>query len=69
MGKWKSRVSRIAAVVCAIVISPYPGQAQDSPSSSAQQDREVVSWVVLANTYDDLTLDSLRAKLDEIYPG
>jgi hypothetical protein len=29
----------------------------------------MVSWVVLANTFVDLTLDSLRAKLDEIYPG
>src|SRR6202041_355870 len=26
-------------------------------------------WVVLANTYIELKLDSLRQKLDELYPG
>ena len=29
----------------------------------------MVSWVVLANTYVELGVDLLRAKLDEIYPG
>lgn len=47
----------------------HPGQAQHSAPSPPQQNREMVSWVVLANTYVDLTLDSLRAKLDEVYPG
>jgi hypothetical protein len=69
MGKWRRFASRILAAVGAIVISPHPGQAQGPPSSSVPQDRETVSWVVLANTFVDLTLDSLRAKLDEIYPG
>jgi hypothetical protein len=31
--------------------------------------REMVSWVVLANSYVELTVSSLRQKLDEIYPG
>jgi hypothetical protein len=30
---------------------------------------EMISWVVLANTYVELKLDSLRQKLDELYPG
>ena len=67
--KWRRFASRILAAVGAIVISPHPGQAQGPPSSSVPQDREMVSWVVLANTFVDLTLGSLRAKLDEIYPG
>jgi len=29
----------------------------------------MVSWVVLANSYTELTIESLRQKLDEIYPG
>ena len=29
----------------------------------------MISWVVLADSYVDLKLDSLRQKLDEIYPG
>jgi hypothetical protein len=69
MGKWRRFASRILAAVGAIVISPHPGQAQGPPSSAVPQDREMVSRVVLANTLVDLTLDSLRAKLDEIYPG
>jgi hypothetical protein len=32
-------------------------------------EREMISWVVLANTYVELKLDSLRQKLDEIFPG
>lgn len=29
----------------------------------------MISWVVLANTRVELTLDSLRAQLDRLYPG
>jgi hypothetical protein len=29
----------------------------------------MISWVVLSNTYVDLKVDSLREKLDEVYPG
>lgn len=29
----------------------------------------MISWVVLANTYVELKLDSLRQKLDELYPS
>ncbi|HLJ65656.1 MAG TPA: hypothetical protein VKT70_16210, partial [Stellaceae bacterium] len=69
VGKWK--ISRlILRVLGALTFSGmgwHPGQAQQP--SSPQQDREMVSWVVLANTYIDYTVDSLRAKLDEIYPG
>jgi hypothetical protein len=32
-------------------------------------EREMISWVVLANTYVELKLDTLRQKLDELYPG
>jgi len=38
-------------------------EAQDS------QKQEMIALVVLANTYVDLTLDSVRAKLDEVFPG
>lgn len=69
MGKWRRFASRMLGAVGAIVVSAHPGQAQGSPASSVPQDREMVSLVVLANTFVDLTLDSLRTKLDEIYPG
>ena len=29
----------------------------------------MISWVALSNTYVDLKVDSLREKLDEVYPG
>jgi hypothetical protein len=72
MGNWKNLASRVLGVLGALIRSPmrsHPGQAEDSPAPLPQQDREMVSWAVLANTYVDLTVDSLRTKLDEIYPG
>src|SRR5713226_2044823 len=30
---------------------------------------EMVSWVVLSNSYVELTADALRANLDQLYPG
>ncbi len=67
MSIWKNLAARILGVLGALILSP--GQAQHSPPSPGQEDREMVSWVVLTNSYVDLTLDSLRAKLDEVYPG
>ncbi|HEY2840461.1 MAG TPA: hypothetical protein VGJ26_14995 [Pirellulales bacterium] len=29
----------------------------------------MIAWVVLANSFVDWELDSLRTKLDEVYPG
>jgi hypothetical protein len=52
--------------------------ARAPPARSAQSngepsrpggEREMISWVVLANTHVELKLDSLRQKLDELYPG
>jgi hypothetical protein len=68
MSNWKSRILGVLGAFIFSPIGPNPGQA-GSALSPVQQDREMVSWVVLANSYVDLTLDSLRAKLDEIYPG
>jgi len=71
MGNRKSLVSSILGVLGAVFwpMGSHPGQARHSAPSPPQQDRETVSLVVLASTYVDYTLDSLRAKLDEIYPG
>lgn len=72
MGNWTNLAPRIFGMLGALIFSAmglHPSQAQRSAPSPPQQDREMVSWVVLANTYVDYTLNSLRAKLDEIYPG
>jgi hypothetical protein len=33
-----------------------------------QAEPDMIGWVVLANTYVELTVDSLRAALDQLYP-
>jgi hypothetical protein len=38
-------------------------------SSLHFRDREMISLVVLSNSYVELTLETLRASLDQIYPG
>ena len=43
-------------------------QLNEKPSRP-DGERDMISWVVLANTYVELRLDSLRQKLDELYPG
>lgn len=44
-------------------------RSQQSNTMPSGGEREMISWVVLANTYVDLNVDLLRAKLDEVYPG
>jgi hypothetical protein len=45
-----------------------PGQATDQATApSAKQ--KMVSWVVLADSYEDFGIDALRKKLDEVFPG
>src|ERR1700732_2298951 len=49
----------------------FPAVAQNSngtPSPSRGR-REMISWVVLSNSYVELQVDALRKKLDEVYPG
>jgi hypothetical protein len=38
-------------------------------ASQRARDREMISLVVLSNSYVELTLDVLREQLDQIYPG
>ena len=35
----------------------------------ARRRTRLIGWVVLSNTFVDLTIDSLRATLDSLYPG
>lgn len=37
----------------------------DAPDDEA----DMIGWVVLSNTYVELTVDSVRAALDQLYPG
>jgi hypothetical protein len=48
---------------------PAVSQSPNGPSSPSVGRREMISWVVLSNSYVDLKVDPLRAKLDEVYPG
>jgi hypothetical protein len=41
----------------------------DEPKPPPLHDRGMISLVVLSNSYVELTLDILRARLDEIFPG
>jgi hypothetical protein len=62
----------LVALVAALLGRPRAeAQTQNPVGSNAlkQQTREMVSWVVLSDTYVDLSLEALRKKLDEIYPG
>ena len=47
--------------------------AQSGPLSTrpapGRGERDMVSWVVLSNTHVELDVESLRGKLDELYPG
>jgi hypothetical protein len=62
--------ARIAASLCAVAVAWIGTQRADAQSSSASRaEREMISWVVLSNTYVALDVGLLRAKLDEIYPG
>jgi hypothetical protein len=69
-GVAKSRVARASASLLAIALAwiQMPGSDAQSAAPSRVED-EMVSWVVLSNTYVDLDVARLRAKLDEIYPG
>ena len=73
MGILRSFISRISGAVGAIIASPknlHLAQAQAlSEAKGAPLDEGMVSGVVLANTYLHLTLELVRAKLDEVFPG
>jgi hypothetical protein len=56
----------------AVPLAPPQADAQTltvQSNSMPQRDRKMVSWVVLSDTYVELSLEVLRKKLDEIYPG
>jgi hypothetical protein len=48
---------------------PAIAQKSNGAASPSVGRREMISWVVLSNTHVDLKVDSLREKLDEVYPG
>jgi hypothetical protein len=48
---------------------PAIAQNSDGAPSPSRSRREMISWVVLSKSYVDLKVDSLREKLDEVYPG
>jgi hypothetical protein len=47
---------------------PAIAQNSNGAASPSVGRWEMISWVVLSNTYVDLKVDLLRAKLDEVYP-
>jgi len=67
-------ISRISEAIGAIIGTPknlHLAQTRalaEAQGASGQEDR-MVSGVVLANTYLHLTLELVRAKLDEVFPG
>ena len=69
MHEWKDRWSRRATLLGTLIAGMFsstsspPGHAEDSVEP------EMIALVVLANTFGDLTLDSVRAKLNEVFPG
>jgi hypothetical protein len=46
----------------------HPANLHQS-SSTPHAERHMVSWVILSNSYVELTEDKLRVKLDEAFPG
>jgi hypothetical protein len=48
---------------------PAIAQNLDGAPLPSHGRREMISWVVLSRSYVDLKVDSLREKLDEVYPG
>jgi hypothetical protein len=69
--------SLISTIVAAGSESPkakaqaFPALSQNpsGPYSQSVGRREMISWVVLSKSYVDLKVDSLREKLNEVYPG
>jgi hypothetical protein len=45
------------------------GAGDNGPTSVSPAPRDMVSWVVLSNSYVKLDVDSLRAALNEAFPG
>jgi hypothetical protein len=50
---------------------PAFAQTQGAPPGSLEPSgkHRMISWVVLTGSYQDLHLDEVRQKLDEVYPG
>jgi hypothetical protein len=48
---------------------PAVAQHSNDAANPGHERRKMISWVVLSNSYVDLTVDALRKKLDEVYPG
>jgi hypothetical protein len=48
---------------------PAVAQHSNGATNPGPEKRKMISWVVLSNSYVDLTVGALRKKLDEVYPG
>jgi hypothetical protein len=74
---FRSFVSRISRAIGAMIagspknlhLAQAQGLSENLGAPSEPQEKGMVSGVVLANTYLDLTLELVRAKLDEVFPG
>lgn len=69
MPTWKERWSRRATLLGSLAAGLFSPVSSPPAHAANSQEPEMIAWVVLANTYIDLTLDSLRAKLNEVFPG
>lgn len=69
MSSWKDLWSRRATVLGSLIAGMF--SSTNSPAAHAEdsQEPEMIAWVVLTNTISDLSLDSVRAKLNEVFPG
>jgi len=65
---WRIGRVFVSSFAVALVWIGMPRADAQSAAPSHTAD-EMISWVVLSDTYVDLDVDLLRAKLAEIYPG
>jgi hypothetical protein len=70
MARRNSRVFGAIAAVLALAFGVKASGAGDNgPTSASPAPHDMVSWVVLSNSYVKLDVDSLRAALNEAFPG
>jgi hypothetical protein len=69
MPGWKDRWSRRATLLGSLVAGMFSSTGSPRGHAGDSQEPEMIALVVLSNTFVDLTLDSVRAKLNEVFPG